>query len=313
MSGDGLVAPLNAPPATLVQPGVQPGVTGPLILAQYVVVFGTNDGVFIYSGTPAKGNPPVISITSPSATDDPYGNAILSDLVVGQNSMGQIRMIPGNPSFIEFITSGTWQTFPSIGLASASGLSFQILGGSDTTGKDFEFWELLSGIAGSGAEAFLSYQDGNGGTNTQLQAGYFGVNLPVVAQVLAVKPGTGTSPTNPAAVETWHAMSPLLNSWAAQASPNVQPQYRRVASPNNTVEVIGSLSAAAATAITFFQLPANYRPSSQQPFPVGTFSGSSALDNVIFGFCDTSGNLTIQQRSASATGIYFHGFISLDA
>lgn len=115
------------------------------------------------------------------------------------------------------------------------------------------------------------------------------------------------------ALETWHAMTPLLNSWAAQAAPNVQPQYRKVASPPNSVEVIGSLNASAATAITFFTLPAGYRPASQQPFHVGTFNGAAAIDNVTFGFCDTSGNLTIQQRIASATGIYFHGLISLDA
>jgi len=125
---------------------------------------------------------------------------------------------------------------------------------------------------------------------------------------------TGGTPASPSVIstDTWNAMSPLLNSWAAIAG-NVTNQYRLVASPPNTVEVIGTLDASSATSTKFFTLPAGYVPASQQGFPVGTFSGSAAADNVPFLQCDTSGNLTIQQRTATQTSIRYHGLISLDA
>lgn len=68
---DGLVPPLNAPPAGLVYPGVQPGVTSAIVLAHFVIVFGTSGGVFVYSGTPGPGTL-IASVTAASA--DPYGN-----------------------------------------------------------------------------------------------------------------------------------------------------------------------------------------------------------------------------------------------
>jgi hypothetical protein len=73
MAGDGLVRPLNAPPGITPAPGVQPGSTA-VTIAHYVIVFGAGGGVFVYSGTPAKGNPPIASITGGSI--DPYGNTV---------------------------------------------------------------------------------------------------------------------------------------------------------------------------------------------------------------------------------------------
>jgi hypothetical protein len=74
MSGDGLIPPLNAPAGGVLTPGVQPGVAGQIVLAHYVIVFGTSGGVFLYNGTPAPGNPPVASVTL--ASTDPYGNTV---------------------------------------------------------------------------------------------------------------------------------------------------------------------------------------------------------------------------------------------
>jgi hypothetical protein len=78
MTGQGGLgpAPLNAPPAASPLPGVQPGATPGTILARRVVIFGVDDGLFEYEGTPAAGNPPVAWAVPPGVTTDPYGNSL---------------------------------------------------------------------------------------------------------------------------------------------------------------------------------------------------------------------------------------------
>lgn len=79
MTGDGLVAPANAPTGQQTPVGVQPGSPG-LVLARLVVLFGSSAGLFLYSGVPGLGNPPVVSITE--ASTDPFGNAVVPGLDV---------------------------------------------------------------------------------------------------------------------------------------------------------------------------------------------------------------------------------------
>ena len=70
--------PINAPPAASLGYGVQPGTQNGVVLAQYVIVFGANAGLFIYEGAPSKGNPPILSISDSSK--DPFGNTITPSL-----------------------------------------------------------------------------------------------------------------------------------------------------------------------------------------------------------------------------------------
>ena len=104
----------------------------------------------------------------------------------------------------------------------------------------------------------------------------------------------------------------LLNSWA-NAAGNVTAQYRLVASPPNSVEIIGAISATTATATTFATLPAGYVPASQQQIPAGGTGGVTA-SNVCYVQCDTAGNLTLNRGTTGAANTYvFHGTIALDA
>lgn len=243
-----------------------------------VVIGGTS---LQYSGTPAAGN--LIGSDSSAASTDSFGN----HYVAGKASYAATFATALNGGQVIWYTgtlAGGW-TSVATATALATGTAGVIITGNGE-------------VAIGNGTALISVGTAVGPGVVAMTGAFSDIN--------AIHPGGGT-------VESWQAMSPLLNSWAAQAAPNVAPAYRKVSSPPNSVEVIGSLSAAAATAVTFFQLPAHYIPASSQPFHVGTFSGSAAIDNVTFGFCDTSGNLSIQQRIASATGIYFHGFISLDA
>jgi hypothetical protein len=70
----------NYPPT-----GVQPGSATGIIRARLVIISGTSGGVFVYNGTPALGNPPIVSITA--ASTDPYGNAVIPGLDVTEGSI----------------------------------------------------------------------------------------------------------------------------------------------------------------------------------------------------------------------------------
>lgn len=73
--------PLNAPQGVSPVGGVQPGQSNAIVVADKVIVFGPGAGMFVYSGTPALGNPPIFWATS--ATVDPYGNPIPESSTAG--------------------------------------------------------------------------------------------------------------------------------------------------------------------------------------------------------------------------------------
>ena len=89
MAGDGLVPPLNAPPAGQIMTGVQPGVTNGIIIANIVIIFGPTGsatGLFVYQPgtTPGSGNPPIAWITANSK--DPYGNTVQPGIMLAEAS-----------------------------------------------------------------------------------------------------------------------------------------------------------------------------------------------------------------------------------
>ena len=63
--------PLNAPAGQQATGGVQPGQSNAVVFANKVIVFGTSDGLFVYSGAPGPGTL-LASVTT--ATKDPFGN-----------------------------------------------------------------------------------------------------------------------------------------------------------------------------------------------------------------------------------------------
>ena len=63
--------PLNVPAGQQATGGVQPGQSNAVVFANKVIVFGTSDGLFVYSGAPGPGTL-LASVTT--ATTDPFGN-----------------------------------------------------------------------------------------------------------------------------------------------------------------------------------------------------------------------------------------------
>lgn len=117
-------------------------------------------------------------------------------------------------------------------------------------------------------------------------------------------PGTGTA-------ETWHSLSPG-NGWVNSGN-GPDFQYRMIASPPNTVEIIGDLTGGTMTDGTVVAtLPAGYRPATQQQVAT-VLPGTGATANMRF-FVGTSGNIECEGMSALTTPrVTVHGFISLDA
>jgi hypothetical protein len=114
--------------------------------------------------------------------------------------------------------------------------------------------------------------------------------------------------------DTWHAMSPLSNSWVAAAP---APQYRAIASPQNTVEIIGNLTHTSISGNSvIFTLPSAYWPASNQRWAFGNsvatdvYASAPAAPYVQV---NPSGVVTIGNMPSGTTDVQFHCLISLDA
>lgn len=83
MKGAAVAGVGGLPPRRLDQrlTGTSRAGTGPapqtgFFVGKFVVIFGTGGGVFIYSGAPGPGHPPILYETAPGVLKDPFGNAL---------------------------------------------------------------------------------------------------------------------------------------------------------------------------------------------------------------------------------------------
>jgi len=116
----------QAPP-TAVSPG-----SSNVVRARLVVVSGAGvSGVFVYSGTPGLGNPPIVSITSASV--DPFGNAVVPGLDVTQGDISGTTISGSVFEGTDFIVNSSGAFFYS-GAPAANNLAVSIAGSSGTDG-----------------------------------------------------------------------------------------------------------------------------------------------------------------------------------
>jgi len=237
--------------------------------------------LFIYSGTPAFGNPPVFYMSS--ASTDPEGNAITPGIFAGQPGSAQAGFVLNAlAGILRFPVPGTLKDF---GAVYAASLSLTVLGPQDAVGLDRELFQFNAGNGTASASLFLTYVDHSGGDNTQIQASYAGVGLPVVNRLNAVEPGTGTSPSNPAVPETWHT----IPAWSGGNVLTGIARYQLTPDGEAEIEVDGSFSISGSPQAT---LPAAYAPANALNFPI--YGGARA--NIT-----TGGVLTIFSVTASST------------
>lgn len=138
-----------APPVSPAAPGSKSNVFKRII----VPGGGPGAGIFVYSGTPKLGNPPVLSIVAPGTTTDPYGNALTSVLVIGSFAAANAR----------FDSSGRLFFSDSAGHVRISvdpGVS-----GADTTIKFFNAFGAVTMLLDPTSGGFYQYSDT--GSSTQ--------------------------------------------------------------------------------------------------------------------------------------------------
>jgi hypothetical protein len=153
--------------------GSGPAPQNTVFIGRLVIIFGTgpNTGLFIYNGTPAIGNPPILSITT--ASSDPYGNPVTASSISDS----------GMPFLVY---SGT----PAAGNLSAS---FAPVAGSDRFGNAY-----LAGITsyGSAGTFFAATNQSSGSSGligwytAATEAGPWSLNAAIAIQ------GATASPTD---------------------------------------------------------------------------------------------------------------------
>lgn len=291
LPSDQLFSPLNAPRAAPVSPGVQPGVTNAIVLAQYVVVFGASGGVFVYSGTPALGNPPVYWFGN--VTADPYGNSLDQGIWAGQNGNIQvgIQANAGHAQIFFVPAGGTYAADASAGMVQSGGQAILEIAGAQTAAvpaanSDRVLLELWDHGAGTTASLIAFYFDSAGVAQKLFAGNYQGMDLPIVSECLAIRPGTGTGPSNAAQSEIWNTIT-MDSGWSTIAGYD-SPRYRLLPDglgTNGSIQLSGSAQFTGTignpqSLNSNNPLPSAYRPSNNHYYRSGDSHRMGAqLDN----------------------------------
>lgn len=247
-------------------PGVPPGSSAGIVRAILVLIFGNgrNRGLFVYNGTPAAGNPPVIALTAPGVVTDPYGNAVLPgglSIVFGGQTifLGSVGGIPE----LQFLSgSASEATAANVaghlsGVLPAQFLQLLMSGPkSNVVGsQDWVQIEMDSAAfdGSSTANMFLNYIGTGGGVHGYAFLDGTGFNI-TAGSIVAAHPGA-----LPLIPETWQTLA-LINGYGSGTNNGFidVPQVRMMAD-NKNLQFKGTLATPAAAANTVFsQVPAGY-------------------------------------------------------
>jgi hypothetical protein len=290
-------------------PGIPPGSAAGILRAFELILFGTGPrGVFVYSGQPAAGNPPVIALTAPGVTKDPYGNTVLpgglSIIFGGQTIfLGDVSGL----AELEFLSGSAAEQTPAnlaSGLA-GSGLLQTIqflMSGPKGAGSDWTQMQMVSGNAGAtvNAAAFFNYITSGGVPLTYANIGIGGFTT--IGPSFAVHPGS-----SPAVLETWQSLGAFSTAtWTVNTG-----RYR--ITPDGECEIDISLNAqaggGAAGAFTWannlladYQFAGNYTRSYAMGFN-GTITTATNNADVLVDGAGTSnpGRVRVQLPALPAT------------
>jgi hypothetical protein len=345
---DGLIPPLNAPPAGAAVPGIQPGSSG-IDLARVVIVFGPAgvvSGVFVYEqGTvPGPGNPPTAGITE-SATD-PYGNPVPgsgngAEMFVQQPGGDGFAIITaagagGGPPSISFTTqlpvenpvdgaAGLFEFIINPGAANEQ-LAFQVSGPELVAPNDQFVVMYMESSADDGSQtAFgnLTYGDDTTGQQyTELVWGNLGVFINSSPSITGQKPGV-TIPTP----DTFHTMAPLGTGFNITGDNfNGDPCYAEYTfepmGPKGSVHIRVNANVTAGPSnafklLTGTSLPTGYHPTQPRYFQVSfneaaVIAGSNNAMGI--GVLEASGAIFVYGGSgvAADSALVFEVTIRLD-
>jgi hypothetical protein len=247
-----------------------PGAGAGVFRGRLVIVYGTGpgSGLFVYSGQPAAGNPPIF--WAASASTDPYGNALPS--TTGVAGGGAFRA--GN-TIINIHGVFTYSGTPAAGNLITSDAQ---QAGVDDFGNTYKqgFTNYLpSGNAIQIVNGNLTIFDTNGTTaigNLGPSSAPGVTYLSQVAGVLVTDPLSAAKPGSaPVTAETWTTLGiPGIAGWSSDRG-----RYRMT--PDGEVEIDIILHATAVTAGGSQNaypnaLAAAYRPAFHRAYPMGITS-----------------------------------------
>jgi hypothetical protein len=245
------------------------------------------DAEFLYvdTGTSAQGAM-IASNTGGANGTDPFGS----------NYLGQSFTVygpPGAPSEALSMTGGTLQWFTGTPATGWTGLS------------------ALQGLTGALIPAFntpLVVDSVSRTTSAALE-----VNGTATAASLDYTPAATAPPAAPTGAEPWNAVAMFSNGWSNFGAPSIAAQFRLVAAPPRSVEIIGSLASGGITGAAVFTLPVAYRPAHTNRFPVVLTTGVVPAAQM-FGSVTAAGVVSLFNiPNAAGDQVDFHALISLDA
>lgn len=236
----------------------------PTVVIRQILANGTD---LVYADPGSGGaQGALVRSDSPVAGTDQFGNPYPEGILVGPSGVPQVRLDPaasdsGAPlAEIVFKLPATFPNHPNIyGQTSGSGGFMSVNGPVDSTQGDQAYLTLLSAAAFGNGSAFgiPSYKDTAGTVHDMAWWTYSGLTIPA-GTIAAVKPGTGTSPSNVAQGEGWHDMV-LINGWTPQGTGSPH-RYRLL--PDGNVQVECQINGSASSSGVFWNVPAGYAPSS---------------------------------------------------
>jgi hypothetical protein len=272
----------------------------PGVLSVVIVETGQpGTGVFVYSGTPANGNPPIIWLTS--ATTDPFGNTLvdsgvmLAETASSGNAAGGLIWNSATPGAAEPLlalypnaTVGFTGNSPFVlgrvfNRALVNELLALAFGGGGTAGSSPVQLELFSQSKDGTALGHISFYDwASTDLICDISSKYLNAADPAVANT----------------IETWHTASITGTGYSA-GSP--APAYKLYA--DNTAALTGIVNVASGSGgAVFLTLPSQYRPVTAKKFPAAFSAGTPVASGNAQVTVNTSGAV---QFSAVPTGSAF--------
>lgn len=152
----------------------------PVVAAVIIIESGpAGTGLFVYSGTPAPGNEPVLSIAAPGVTTDPFGNPVQPILTIGQLSGSHVEAgTDGTLSLVNAAGVTVITLHPSSGklqfFDTASGVQKMLIQENSISGESVGTLTVSSGVSGTVGDIalglLLASQD-EAGSQPQLLVG----------------------------------------------------------------------------------------------------------------------------------------------
>jgi hypothetical protein len=275
----------------------QGGWDEPGVLSVVIVESGQpGTGIFLYSGVPSAGNPPVGWMTT--STTDPFGTTVqpgifLAEVAASGNAKGGLlwNTIVGSEPLLALYPDAT------VGF---TGNSPFVLGRVFNRGAANELLALAlggGGTAGTGSPPQIElFSQSKDGTVLGHVSFFDWATTDLLIDINAGTLVTAADPVTVNTLETWHAM-PAFNTHFSHGSP--APAFKLY--PDDTVSFAGEVTVASGTTSgTVVTLPnAPYFPASVKKFPVAISAGTPAGAANVQVTVDTSGNIIL---SAGPTG-----------